>query len=281
MLISQNLNCFLTIVKEGSIKKAASNLFLSTAPISRRVKLLEQQLGFNLFIRGQNELILTEKGRKFYDEVISYCENFKNIEKSYSLQTKEKKIKKLNIVMTGFFPSSVIKINEILGKDCILYFDFIKKSHPLDKLLTKDVDLLVTDKILEHDKICRSVIFKRDIIMLQSKKLNEVKSNHLFAIDIKNINKDNLILIHNHINNNYKNPSFIMVDDLIEYKSHLINGDLIGVCVEDLKCSFKHDFNIKKISESVSVYVYYEMVHHDEIGRKIKEISNELQSMKC
>lgn len=61
-----HLNTFLVAAEEESFSKAARRLFLSTPSLIQQIKLLEQELGFSLFYRHYNGIVLTEAGREFY-----------------------------------------------------------------------------------------------------------------------------------------------------------------------------------------------------------------------
>lgn len=54
------LNYFLTVAREGTISKAAEVLHLSQPTLSKQLKDLEEELGVQLFIRGNREISLTE-----------------------------------------------------------------------------------------------------------------------------------------------------------------------------------------------------------------------------
>lgn len=64
----KQLNYFLTIAQEGSISAAARKLYMSQPPLSAQMKLLEEELGCNLFVRGSKTLPLLKRG-KFYINV--------------------------------------------------------------------------------------------------------------------------------------------------------------------------------------------------------------------
>lgn len=57
------LRAFEAAARHGSFTAAAAELHVSQAAISRLVKLLEERLGFALFDRRANALLLTERGR--------------------------------------------------------------------------------------------------------------------------------------------------------------------------------------------------------------------------
>lgn len=49
----------------GSFNKAAANLFVSQPSLSRAIKELERELGFNLFLRTPNGVVPTHQGKEF------------------------------------------------------------------------------------------------------------------------------------------------------------------------------------------------------------------------
>lgn len=66
------LQYFLTVAREESISGAAEFLHLSQPTLSRQLKDLEDELGKQLFIRGNRKITLTEEGmllRKRAEEI--------------------------------------------------------------------------------------------------------------------------------------------------------------------------------------------------------------------
>jgi DNA-binding transcriptional LysR family regulator len=60
---SDALKTFLTVYREGGISSAARALHRTQPAISRRIALLEQELGVPLFERGAGGLLLSDAGR--------------------------------------------------------------------------------------------------------------------------------------------------------------------------------------------------------------------------
>lgn len=58
----RQLRYFLTIADEGSISKAAEKLHMSQPPLSQQLKLLETELGVQLFERNTRKITLTNVG---------------------------------------------------------------------------------------------------------------------------------------------------------------------------------------------------------------------------
>jgi len=68
-LVISNLYTFSVAAKYLSFTKAAEQLYLTQGAISQRIKQLEQQLGFKLFVRLTRKLALTEEGRQMCETV--------------------------------------------------------------------------------------------------------------------------------------------------------------------------------------------------------------------
>ena len=68
-LSTRDLQAFLAIAEELSFRRAAERVFIDQSALSRRLQDLEEVLGFQLIFRTTREVMLTEAGRVFYEEV--------------------------------------------------------------------------------------------------------------------------------------------------------------------------------------------------------------------
>ena len=66
---SRDLQAFMAIAEELSFRRAAERLFIDQSALSRRIQGLEDELGYQLIFRTTREVVLTEAGRVFYEEV--------------------------------------------------------------------------------------------------------------------------------------------------------------------------------------------------------------------
>jgi DNA-binding transcriptional LysR family regulator len=64
-----DLRLFLACVDQGSFRKAAENLDLTSTTVMRRIDRLEGQLGFQLFVRHQGGLRVCEEARTLIDDI--------------------------------------------------------------------------------------------------------------------------------------------------------------------------------------------------------------------
>lgn len=70
----KRLRYFVTVVDEGSITAAAKRLYMSQPPLSTQIKLLEQEVGVPLLIRGTRRVRMTDAGRLLYERARSMLE---------------------------------------------------------------------------------------------------------------------------------------------------------------------------------------------------------------
>lgn len=74
------MHAFRRIVERGSFARAAEDLGVSPALLSREVKLLEESLGSTLLTRTTRSMSLTDAGRQYFDEAISILDAVTQLE---------------------------------------------------------------------------------------------------------------------------------------------------------------------------------------------------------
>lgn len=91
---------FLAVAENGSISKAAAQLYISQPAVSITIKKLEENLHSTLFIRRPKGVELTEKGRALYDSVKKAFSMLAEAEKSlkYPYETGHLRIASSNVL---------------------------------------------------------------------------------------------------------------------------------------------------------------------------------------
>ena len=77
-----NLEALVAVVESGSFSKAAERLDISKSVVSRRISLLEQQLGVHLLRRTTRSLSLTGPGQEFYGRAVRILAELDEAEQS-------------------------------------------------------------------------------------------------------------------------------------------------------------------------------------------------------
>lgn len=82
-----SINYFLSICTSGSFSEAAKRLYISQPTLSRRITVLEDELGTELFSRKSTGISLTPAGKVFYEEQTKLMNSqFRLIEKMKSFR---------------------------------------------------------------------------------------------------------------------------------------------------------------------------------------------------
>ena len=74
------LNYFLAIAREENFTKAAQQLHITQPTLSRQIAQLEEELGVDLFVRSNHNIILTEDGmilKRRAQEILSLADKTK------------------------------------------------------------------------------------------------------------------------------------------------------------------------------------------------------------
>lgn len=124
---------FLKIVECGNLTKASEELFVSQPYLTKAVHMLENRLGFELFSREKNRLVLTAKGAEFYKAfkpiIYSIYDNI--------LRIKNIECLKINIGIDYTIDFIKLVKNEFVSKD----FDFDKCSVEYGNFFNLEKDL--------------------------------------------------------------------------------------------------------------------------------------------
>ncbi|WP_119342845.1 LysR family transcriptional regulator [Facilibium subflavum] len=149
----QQLSVFVTIVELKSLTKSAHKLHLTPPALTKQVQNLEAQLGFSLFDRRNNRLILQDKGVHFYHlvkPVLNELDRINNIELPHLQQRKVK----LKIALSAIFENDVFKnINHLLQHDQSFCYDLMiqDKNTQLQLLQTYQIDVALV--VLDPDEL--------------------------------------------------------------------------------------------------------------------------------
>lgn len=95
MLTLKQFQYFIKIVEEGSFTAASEKLFIAQSALSRQIKLLEEEINFQLFDRTDKKVKLTAAGEVFYKKIkdnMLYLSEIIDLSKSIS-EGKNRQIK--------------------------------------------------------------------------------------------------------------------------------------------------------------------------------------------
>lgn len=194
----QQIKYFLAIVKNGSMNKAAAQLFVSQPALSKQIHLLEQEIGLPLFVRDGKRLVLTEAG----NTLLEYSNQVNSILSAASAHLSDLQQGYRHTLSIGICKRSSIEflpfwIHEFIDKQPDIRF----------KIYNDDIDTLI--HMLNNKDI--DVIFTRNLPKtgkdMESNKTMEIRKDQVLAlipandplakqetISLKDVNQKNLIV---------------------------------------------------------------------------------------
>lgn len=75
----ENLKHFHAVVRFKSLNLAAEKISISPSAVSRSIKIIEQDLGYLLFLRQGRRIILNQSGQRFYERSFSLIESYEDL----------------------------------------------------------------------------------------------------------------------------------------------------------------------------------------------------------
>ena len=85
------LKYVIAVAGQNSLNDAAKVLFISQPSLSSAIHSLENEIGFDIFIRSKNGITLTTKGAEFIGYAKSVMEQYELLDAKYISQTEVKK----------------------------------------------------------------------------------------------------------------------------------------------------------------------------------------------
>ncbi|PZC44324.1 MAG: DNA-binding transcriptional regulator, LysR family [Chloroflexi bacterium] len=187
------IQSFVEAEGKGSFRKAAKSLFVSQSAVSNRIRLLEIELGAELFHRFRNGVTLTEAGRVFlpYATRALYALNEArqvvpmNREPGRNLIT----IASTRVLGTYTLPTILHRLKN-LYPDIRAHINIVRSKEVLDLVLNKHVQIGLSRGLVHPDVDTRR-LFDEDLVLI-------THPSHRFAIDgnvdINEVAKEPLIL---------------------------------------------------------------------------------------
>lgn len=284
MLISKTLESFMAVVKEGTIKEASFSLNLTSSPVCRRIKTLESWVGFKLFVRRHNDLILTEKGKEFYEKLLPFHEEIYNIENSYVKEKiRGRQRNDLKIGMEVNYNHTVNKFIYSLKKKkkiSNVFFMEFGKELALEKLLSEDVDMVVSQRMINHAAIDSVELLSEKVSLFYNSKIQDILESRnidtVFIIDKKSVCHENVSMISKRVCCLFRNAQILIVNEISHYTDLICAGDAVGVIkgmdfykiykpLNGVEFKMMSDVNI---DISIKTYLYF-LKENNNINRSV------------
>lgn len=111
------LKYIIAVSKENSLNDAAKKLFISQPSLSASVRSLEEELGFDVFIRSKSGITLTTKGTEFLGYARSVVEQFDILDAKYVSKNNVKRSFHVSMQHYTFAVNAFVELIKQYGMD--------------------------------------------------------------------------------------------------------------------------------------------------------------------
>lgn len=189
----KQLEYFRAIVDEGNVSAAARALHMTQPPLSYQMKMLEEELQVQLFIRGTKRITLTESGKVLYARATSLL-TMTDITKREVIKASQSAT--LHI---GLTPSSVSIMSDYLVRFASKYSDIHFDIHEGSTFALKnelenglvDITTLRTPIVLNECNTC--VLLQENLVAMAIPGFFDIEYTN---ISLKELSQKSLILSH-------------------------------------------------------------------------------------
>lgn len=231
---------FVEVVKQKSMTKAASNLFITQPTISNTIKLLEEELEVILFNRYKNQIYLTDAGEAFYFQCKEMLKMYDNIPNELSnlleLKTGRLKIGIPTIINIRILINLISQFHEMYPNITFQLFENGSKKIEND-IYYGDLDMGIT-VLPTNNKNFNTFSFLEEKLKLVVNKNHELSKRK--TINIEDLKEQEFILFNSdfYLNDKIKNtcrdygfnPNMIFETTQWSFIEEMLLNNL-GICI--------------------------------------------------
>lgn len=177
-----------TIVKEGTLTKAAETLHLTQSALSHQLKELEKELNTPMFLRKGKRLTLTTEGVRFLKSAERILSEMQLLEKDITY-FQQGKIGTLNITTECYtayhWLPCIIKYYKNRCPDINIHIVSGATQRPLEYLLRGDLDVGIVKTKIDNPNIHYEPIFKDQLLAVMSVEHPLAKKNIIKISDFQ------------------------------------------------------------------------------------------------
>ena len=166
------IQIFLAVAEGKSVKKASEKLKISSPAISQALKLLEEDLGTELFCREVRPLRLTASGRKLQTEGINLLEAARSLRNKICSNEYVFQSLRLGIGESATSTIGPYLLALLRNKVSEISMESLLTAPLVEKLLKEEIDVLISvDPMFNDDRWVRREIYRESFLVLSKDKI--------------------------------------------------------------------------------------------------------------
>ena len=169
MLELRHLRYFIAVAAERNFTRAAEILNIAQPPLSRQIKLIEEELGVTLIERDKRPLELTPAWRLFYEQSLQVVQRMKQLRETMAAYKSSRR----PILPIGFVPSviygrlpDIVRAYRADFKEVDLELTEMTTLQQVAALKEGRVDIGFGRIMLDDDEAIEQIVLRRDPLVL-------------------------------------------------------------------------------------------------------------------
>lgn len=166
------IEAFLMVVKTGNLTTAAERLYITQPALSRRLEVLEKELGYSLIVRGKGvrKMELTKEGEKFIQIAGKWQALLKDAREIASMQKPVLHIASIESISAYLLPQVMTSLLKEHPK-CNLYFHQYHSEEAYQLMEAGEMDVA----IISDDRYSRTIqtvpLFREKMVLVARREL--------------------------------------------------------------------------------------------------------------
>lgn len=166
----RQLHIFVSIAKQGSITKAAKELYMTQPALSHALHDLEEELHMQLFDRVGKRLVLNRQGAYIAKKAEAVLCSFEDLQKS---SKEADTYAHLNIascitIAAAYLPQ-VLPSFQSVYPDLPLHIDVISAREVIKKVLQKEVDIALVEGVIKEENLAFTTFHHYELVIVCAK----------------------------------------------------------------------------------------------------------------
>lgn len=181
------IEAFLNIIQYGSFSAAAEKLYITQPALGRRIRALEEELGYTLFVRnkGVRHVELTRQGRAF----ISLAHRWQalwNETQEAALLGNEKSFYVASVgSLLAFMLPNVFQTFIRDNPECSLHVTTLHSADAYEYVANKDVDIAFITDPMYSSQVKTNILFQEELCLVAGAELKLPRKVELADLDTR------------------------------------------------------------------------------------------------
>ena len=172
------IEAFLNIVQHGSFSAAAEKLYVTQPALGRRIRALEEELGYTLFVRnkGVRHVELTKQGQAFIG-LAHRWQALWNETQEAALLSNEKSLYVASVgSLAAFLLPTVFQTFMREHPECCLHMTTLHSADAYSYVSSQAADLAFITDPMYSSQVKTTILFREELCLVVGKDLNLPKT---------------------------------------------------------------------------------------------------------